>query len=82
MPNNYFRFKQFTIFQDKCAFKVGTDGVLLGACADVTGVSKILDIGTGTGLLLTVMIIYQFYEQIIGQHYDEIPDNIKKLVGT
>jgi tRNA1Val (adenine37-N6)-methyltransferase len=36
MVNNYFRFKQFTIYQDKVAFKVGTDGVLLGASAWVS----------------------------------------------
>ena len=51
MANNYFSFKQFTIYQDKSAFKVGTDGVLLGACADITGVRSILDIGSGTGLI-------------------------------
>ena len=51
MTNNYFSFKQFTIYQDKSAFKVGTDGVLLGAYADITGVTNILDIGSGTGLL-------------------------------
>ena len=31
MPKSSFKFKQFTIFHDKCAMKVGTDGVLLGA---------------------------------------------------
>jgi tRNA1Val (adenine37-N6)-methyltransferase len=51
MANNYFNFKQFSICQDKSAFKVGTDGVLLGACADIEGVRSILDIGTGTGLI-------------------------------
>jgi tRNA1Val (adenine37-N6)-methyltransferase len=51
MANNYFSFKQFTIYQDKCAFKVGTDGVLLGASADVIGAANILDIGTGSGLI-------------------------------
>jgi tRNA1Val (adenine37-N6)-methyltransferase len=51
MPNNYFNFKQFTISQEKSAFKVGTDGVLLGACADLNGVKNILDIGSGTGLI-------------------------------
>jgi len=51
MANNYFSFKQFTIDQERSAFKVGTDGVLLGACADISGVSTILDVGSGTGLI-------------------------------
>ena len=55
MANNYFSFKQFTIHQDKSAFKVGTDGVLLGASADVTGVRRILDIGSGTGLVAIML---------------------------
>lgn len=55
MANDYFRFKQFTINQQKAAFKVGTDGVLLGAYANVTGVRKILDIGTGTGLIAIML---------------------------
>jgi tRNA1Val (adenine37-N6)-methyltransferase len=50
-PNNYFSFKQFIIYQDKSAFKVGTDGVLLGACAEVSEANTILDIGSGTGLV-------------------------------
>jgi tRNA1Val (adenine37-N6)-methyltransferase len=55
MANSYFSFKQFTISQDKSAFKVGTDGVLLGATSDITGAKQILDIGTGTGLI-TIML--------------------------
>src|ERR1035437_4437687 len=51
MTNNYFSFKQFTICQDKSTFKVGTDGVLLGAVANISGVRSILDIGSGTGLI-------------------------------
>ena len=51
MANDYFRFKQFLVRQDKAAFKVGTDGVLLGAWTDVSGVDRVLDIGSGTGLL-------------------------------
>jgi tRNA1Val (adenine37-N6)-methyltransferase len=51
MANSYFSFKQFTIYQDKSAFKVGTDGVLLGAVTDIIGVRSILDIGSGTGLI-------------------------------
>ena len=46
-----FAFKQFTIHQDRCAMKVGTDGVLLGAWAHVAHCRNILDIGTGTGLV-------------------------------
>ena len=42
MANNYFSFKQFEVYQDRCSFKVGTDGVLLGASADISGVSHIL----------------------------------------
>lgn len=55
MSNNYFSFKKFTIHQDKSAFKVGTDGVLLGACADLKGTERVLDAGAGTGLI-TLMI--------------------------
>ncbi len=55
MPNNYFRFKKFTVYQDKCAMKVGTDGVLLGAWANCDKSKNILDIGTGTGLISLMM---------------------------
>ncbi len=51
MANTYFKFKQFTIHQDKCAMKVGTDGVLLGAWANCSDTKNVLDIGTGTGLI-------------------------------
>lgn len=51
MANNYFQFKQFTIHQGDTAMKVGTDGVLLGAWAEVSQATRILDVGTGTGLL-------------------------------
>lgn len=51
MANDYFQFKQFTIRQERCAMKVGTDGVLLGAWTDVTHARRLLDIGTGTGLI-------------------------------
>jgi tRNA1Val (adenine37-N6)-methyltransferase len=46
-----FHFKRFSIKQDRSTLKVGTDGVILGAWANVEGAQRILDIGTGTGLL-------------------------------
>jgi tRNA1Val (adenine37-N6)-methyltransferase len=54
MSNDFFQFKQFTIRQDRSALKVGTDGVLLGAWTDYGGAKRILDIGTGTGLLALI----------------------------
>jgi tRNA1Val (adenine37-N6)-methyltransferase len=55
MGNQSFKFKQFSIYQDRCAMKVGTDGVALGAWAPVTDVRRILDIGTGTGLVALML---------------------------
>jgi tRNA1Val (adenine37-N6)-methyltransferase len=56
MANDYFQFKQFTVHQNCCAMKVGTDGTLLGAWAQVhTSAARILDIGTGTGLIALMM---------------------------
>jgi len=46
-----FQFKQFIIHQERAAFKVGTDSAVLGAWAGISGALRILDIGTGTGLL-------------------------------
>ncbi|MFD2717400.1 tRNA1(Val) (adenine(37)-N6)-methyltransferase [Hymenobacter monticola] len=51
MPNDYFQFQRFRIEQSQCAMKVSTDACLLGAAADLTGATRLLDIGTGTGLL-------------------------------
>ena len=51
MANSYFRFKQFTIHQERCAMKVGTDGCLLGAWVDLSQSQRILDVGCGSGLI-------------------------------
>ncbi len=51
MTGDHFRFRQFTIYHDKCAMKVGTDGVLLGAWCNVEGAMAVLDVGTGSGLI-------------------------------
>jgi len=63
MSSNSFVFKQFEIKQDKCAMKVGTDAVLLGAWADATQAKRVLDIGTGTGIL-ALMIAQKSEAQI------------------
>ncbi|MGI6223748.1 MAG: tRNA1(Val) (adenine(37)-N6)-methyltransferase [Prevotella sp.] len=53
MSNDTFQFQQFTIHQDQCAMKVGTDGVLLGAWAE--GGTRILDVGCATGIISLMM---------------------------
>lgn len=50
-----FRFKKFTIANDRAAMKVGTDGVLLGAWASLDNPRTILDIGTGTGIIALML---------------------------
>ena len=56
MSNDSFNFRQFTVHQSRCAMKVGTDGTLLGAWADVPSSKvRMLDIGTGTGLIALML---------------------------
>ena len=52
---NIFQFKQFSIRHQHAAMKVGTDGVLLGAWANTNNAIRILDIGTGTGLIALML---------------------------
>ena len=56
MSNQPFKFKQFSIEQDRCAMKIGTDGILLGAWSSLEHQPEsILDIGTGTGVIALMM---------------------------
>ena len=56
MRGDSFTFKQFVVRQERCAMKVGTDGTLLGAWAELAKADgRVLDIGTGTGLMALMM---------------------------
>ena len=61
-----FRFKQFTVCDERSAMKIGTDGVLLGAWADVEGDDHILDVGTGTGLIALMLAQRNASAEIVG----------------
>lgn len=72
MSNPWFQFKQFRIQHDRCAMKVGTDGVLLGAWAPLHDGIKVLDIGTGSGLI-ALMLAQRFpASSILGIDIDEM----------
>jgi tRNA1Val (adenine37-N6)-methyltransferase len=83
--NNYFRFKQFTVYQDRCAMKVCTDACLFGAWVHEhiqhTPVTHALDIGCGTGLL-SLMLAQQTgmlidAVEIDKDAYEQARENIK-----
>ncbi|MFQ3349874.1 MAG: tRNA1Val (adenine37-N6)-methyltransferase [Flavobacterium sp.] len=67
-----FQFKQFSLEQDRCAMKVGTDGVLLGAWTPITNNPfSILDIGTGTGVIALILAQRSTAEQIDALEIDQ-----------
>ena len=67
-----FNFKQFTVQQDRCAMKIGTDGVLLGAwCPIDNNPFSVLDIGAGTGILSLMLAQRSNAEQIDSIEIDE-----------
>lgn len=55
MSEGTFQFKHFSVHDNKCAMKVGTDGVLLGAWTNTNNTKHILDIGTGSGLIALML---------------------------
>lgn len=69
MQKVMFQFKQFTIEQELCAMKVGTDGVLLGAWAQ--GGRRVLDVGTGTGIIALMMAQRYSEAQVVAIDIDE-----------
>lgn len=67
-----FSFKQFSIEQDRCAMKIGTDGVLLGAWTPIeNNPFSVLDIGTGTGIIALMLAQRTHAEQIDALEIDE-----------
>lgn len=67
-----FQFKQFSLEQDRCAMKIGTDGVLLGAWTPIgNNPFSILDIGTGTGIIALMLAQRSAAEQIDALDIDE-----------
>lgn len=67
-----FVFKKFTVEQDKCALKVNTDAVLLGALTEADSAGNILEIGTGTGVI-SLMLAQRF--PLVTIHGVEIEKN-------
>lgn len=55
MRDTIFAFKEFSVNQDKCSMKLGTDSVLIGAWANPERAKKVLDIGTGTGVIALML---------------------------
>ena len=50
-----FRFQQFTVRDDRAAMKIGTDAVLLGAWTPLRNATRIVDIGTGCGIIAQML---------------------------
>jgi tRNA1Val (adenine37-N6)-methyltransferase len=55
MSKTFFQFKQFGVYQDNCAMKISTDGVILGAYSGSGNPKQILEIGVGTGVVSLMM---------------------------
>jgi tRNA1Val (adenine37-N6)-methyltransferase len=74
-----FQFKQFAVNQSGCAMKVNTDGVVLGALAVANEPKRILDIGTGTGVI-ALMLTQRFETAMVDAV--EIDDAAAKTAGA
>lgn len=74
-----FIFKQFEIQQSKNVFRVGTDGVLLGALASIDHAEKVLEIGTGTGLISLMLAQRNVHAEFLGIDINEEAANLTKI---
>ena len=84
LMNKPFQFKQFSVHQDRCAMKIGTDGVLLGAWTPIDhNPFSILDIGAGTGIL-SLMLAQRSHAEVIeaieidADAYEQCVDNFEQ----
>ena len=83
LVNKPFKFKQFAIHQDRCAMKIGTDGVLLGAWTSLqNNPESVLDIGSGTGLIALMLAQRSWTEtidalEINEDAYEQCVDNFE-----
>lgn len=68
--NAFFQFKNFRVYHDRCAMKVGTDGVLLGAWSPISKSKHVLDIGCGSGLI-SLMVAQRSQAIIVGVEIDD-----------
>lgn len=73
-----FHFQQFSIQQSKEVFRVGTDGVLLGALSSVNHIKKVLEVGTGTGLISLMLSQRNPEAQILAIDINEIAIELAK----
>lgn len=73
-----FKFKQFTVLHGDSAFKVGTDGVLLGAWVDVDKALHMLDVGCGTGLISLILAQRASHARIVATDINEDAISIAK----
>lgn len=84
--NDCFDFKPFRIYHDRCAMRVGTDGVLLGAWFEVPAGSRVLDVGAGSGLI-AMMAAMRGAGEVVGLEIDaeaaaQARDNVALAAGV